>query len=108
MREQQQEIINEIKKYWNDNIADFRIVNEDFSYGAFELEFSLYNKFDILLTYERGGAGFKIRKKNTTNQFVIMTKYTDQMVYRGLESLRGNHFLSNIETLDMVLENKLN
>ncbi|MBC1794476.1 hypothetical protein [Listeria booriae] len=107
MKEQQQEIIKEIKKYWNGNISDFKVVFEDFSYGSFELEFSLYSKFDILLTYERGGAGFKIRKKNTTNEFVIMTKYTDETVYRGLDSLRGNNFLENIRTLDTALKNKI-
>lgn len=36
-----------------------------------------------------------------------MTKYTDETVYRGLDSLRGNNFLENIRTLDTALKNKI-
>ncbi|EAF9608955.1 hypothetical protein [Listeria monocytogenes] len=106
-RYRQEKIIEDIKNYWKDSISNFQVIGEDFSYDAFILGFTLYNEFNILLEYERGSAGFKIRKANTSEDYTILSKYTKEKVYRGFESLQNDNFLNNIKTLDLALKNNM-
>ncbi|MBC1560138.1 hypothetical protein HCA55_14760 [Listeria booriae] len=106
-RHREEKIIEDIKNYWKDNISNFQIIDEDFSYGAFTLEFTLYNKFNVLLEYERGTAGFKIKNANSSEDYTILSKYTKEKVYRGFESLENDNFLENIKTLDLALKNNM-
>lgn len=74
--------------------------------ACFFLQVKLYNKHNVLMEYERSTLGISLQEGNG-NQYIILSKLTDDKVFRGLQSYKEDNLLHNFKILDDVLKKEL-
>ena len=95
------ELINIIKKFWNTSVSDIKVVSiADKPVDMFTISMKMYEKFDVLMEYDRGTLSIKVKKQN---QFIALSRLTNEKVFRGFEGYKPENMLNNFGTLDNVL-----
>ena len=96
------DIKNRIMDYWGENVSDLNLLSiTDKPYDMFTLSMRLYEKYDVLVDYDRSSLGFRV-KMNA--DYIILSKLSRYPIYRGFDSyLTANNIMHNFRALDDVV-----
>jgi len=92
---------NLIQQFWRCNA---RIINEELlnaPFDMFKMNIIIYDKFEILIEYDRSIIGISIK---IDNNFINLRKLTDKETIKGFESSEKDSILHNFKILDDVLK----
>ena len=92
------------KKKWGENCEFLELRIVDSPYPEFELPIILYQKIEVGLYYDRSTMDIGIKQNG---KYVILSKFTDEEVYRGFEVMEPQNLQHNFEVLDEVVKNML-
>jgi hypothetical protein len=70
-------------------------------YCMFEVHLLVYQKFDILLTYDRSILGINIKE---LGEYKNIRRYTSKEIKRGFESCQPENLLYNFRILNEILK----
>lgn len=90
-----------INQFWGTNV---RIINEEVinaPFDMFKMNIIIYDKFEILIEYDRSIIGISIK---IDNNFINLRKLTDKETIKGFESSEKDSILYNFKILDDVLK----
>jgi hypothetical protein len=87
-------------KIWGNNceMGQIKVLNSP--YSEFKYPIRLYNKIDVILTYDRSILGIAVR---TEKGDVWIDDLTNQIVYDGFESSKPENLDHNFQVLDKVV-----
>ncbi|WP_088838921.1 hypothetical protein [Listeria sp. ILCC792] len=95
-----------ISEYWGEEASEIEVeIPDNTPFGIFFLEMKLYGKFKVKMEYERSTLGISVKNENS-NDYVILSKMTDQKIYRGLQSYKESNLKHNFEVLNNLLKDK--
>lgn len=92
---------NLMQQFWGSNA---RIINEEVlnaPFDMFKMNIIIYDKFEILIEYDRSIIGISIK---IDNNFINLRKLTDKETIIGFESSGKDSILHNFKILDDVLK----
>ena len=94
-------IENTAKQIWGNmcHFGDIKVLEAPFC--MFEMQMRIYDKFDILLTYDRSILGINIK---VLGEFKNIRKFTSDEIKRGFESCVPENILYNFKVLDNILK----
>jgi hypothetical protein len=96
------ELIITIKKFWNSSVTEIKLVSmTDKPFDMFTLSMKIYSKYEVLMEYDRGTLSIKVKMQN---QFIVLSRLTDEQIYRGFEGYKPEKLLHNFKALDKVLQ----
>jgi hypothetical protein len=96
------ELVDTIRRFWNNSVSEIKVVNmTDKPYDMFTLSMKMYGKFDVLMEYDRGTLSINVKMQD---QFIVLSRLTNEQVYRGFEGYKPENLLHNFATLDKVLQ----
>lgn len=94
-------LIKVVQEFWGGNVSKIKFeVIEDSPYDEFTLSMLLYNRYQIMMEYERSTLGISVKTKD---RFVILSKFANKPIYRGLKSYVFENLLHNFKVLDETL-----
>lgn len=95
------ELISMVKKFWNNAVSEIKVISmTDEPFDMFTISMRMYKNFDVLMEYDRGTLSIKVKLQN---QYAVLSRLTDEQVYRGFEGYKPDNLLHNFATLDKVL-----
>lgn len=95
------DLVDLIKQFWKYSVSNIHVANvTDIPYDMFTLTMTLYDKYDITMDYDRSTISIKV---NVNSQYTVLSKLTDEKVYKGFESCDPDNLQHNFKVLDMVL-----
>ena len=88
------------EQIWGNNceFGELKVLNSP--YPEFELPMRLYNKVNVLLTYDRSILGIAVKTRNGN---VWVDDLTSQTIHDGFESCKPENLLHNFQVLDEVV-----
>jgi len=89
------------KQTWGDMCQFGNVEELEAPFCMFEMQMQIYNKFDILLTYDRSILGINIKE---SGEYKNIREFTTQEIKRGFESCKPKNLLHNFKVLDKVLQ----
>jgi len=95
-------VVNRIKDFWGNNISNLTIVKvTDKPFNMFTLSMKLYDKYDVLIEYDRSTLGFSLKRNG---EYYILSKLSKYPIYRGFDSYSSeSNILHNFQALEDVL-----
>lgn len=104
VRNEANNLVEIVKNFWGQNVSEIKIENlTDVPYELFVLTMKLYNYYHILMEYDRSTLSIKVK---TENEYITLSRLTNQKVFRGFESYELKNLLHNFKVLDHILHNQ--
>jgi hypothetical protein len=92
-----------IKEFWGDAVSEIRVTEvTDIPFNMFTMSMIFYGKHQVIMEYERSSVGIRLKIKE---EFITLSKLTDEPIYRGLESYVPENLLHNFKVFDKILKN---
>lgn len=103
MQIEMNQVIEKIKKFWNNNISNIEIKYiSDKPVAMFSFTMKVYDKYDVMVEYERSTLGYYI---GIEGNFIGLSKLAAEPVLRGFDSYRTEEdILHNFKILDDTLK----
>lgn len=95
-------IMKLIREFWGSNVSEIKVKDLiENPFEMFALTMKLYNKYEVIMEYDRETLGIKVKNQD---QFLALSRITDKNIYRGFDSYYPDNMLHNFKVLDETLQ----